>query len=261
MDNYIVERMIVDAERAISLAKLQSALEHSGLQGRFRELLVNELLAPWLPPSVFCGTGSVVSFRNHFRSKTQEDVLLVDRSISPPVLIEPEVREGVYLRNSILGRIEVKSTLKKSHLAEFRRSCKQYRGLGLDLDHQRAEKRQRDSRGILELNFLFAFGYVTNTSKQTVLDWFSRDPDGSISMLCIANLGLWKIVEHGSTFAWVEYQCQTKDRQDAERVAAFVAQISNTASDQHPLAQGRCRLDTLEGGVGHYFNHWNPVAS
>ena len=84
MDNYIVERMIVDAERAISLAKLQSALEHSGLQGRFRELVVNELLAPWLPPSVFCGTGTVVSFRNHFRSKTQEDVLLVDRSISPP---------------------------------------------------------------------------------------------------------------------------------------------------------------------------------
>jgi hypothetical protein len=256
MDNYIVERMIVDAERAISLAKLQAALEHSGLQGRFRELLVNELLAPWLPPSVFCGTGTVVSFRNQFRSKTQEDVLLVDRSVSPPVLIDPGVREGVYLRNSILGRIEVKSILEKAHLRDFQDSCAQYRLLSLDLDKERLAHRDESGAQMPELNFLFGFGCAKTC--ETAFRWFSETCDGSLSVICIANLGLWRIAKPDNDFVWEEYQCQT-NREDAERIAAFVALMSNSTSDQHLVAQGRNRLDSLEGGVGQYFNHWQKV--
>jgi hypothetical protein len=48
MDTYIRDRMIIDAQHVISLAEQQSKLEHSGLQGHFRELLVDGILEPWL---------------------------------------------------------------------------------------------------------------------------------------------------------------------------------------------------------------------
>jgi len=70
MDNYIVKRIMIDAKHVIDLAEQQSKLEHQGLKGRFRELLIDCILSPWLPPAVVCGTGTVVCALNSFRDKT-----------------------------------------------------------------------------------------------------------------------------------------------------------------------------------------------
>lgn len=251
MDNYIFGRMIIDAERVIRLASQQSSLEHSGLKGRFRELLVDGLLEPWLPVTVKCATGTVVSFKNHFRNKTQEDILLIDQSISPAVLIKPHVQEGVYMRNSVLIRIEVKSELRKKEFREFKKSCDEYRKLGLDLDDERI----RENRiSIMEINMLFA--YKSDVNKDTILSWFSPVTDGSISAVCVLDRGFWR---RNKKDGWDEYCCKTKNI-EAERLAAFVGFLSNTAFDQHISAQGRDRLSSLESGVGQHFNNWAPIS-
>jgi hypothetical protein len=239
--------MIIDAQHVIRLAEQQSKLEHSGLQGRFRELLVDGILEPWLPPIVQCTTGTVISWKNTFRSKTQEDILLIDRSISPAVLLKPQGSEGVYLRNSVVARIEVKSNLNSGKVQGYLESCEQYKKLPLDLDEDRfnAEKIKVQS-----INILFAF--KSEYKKDTIVSWFSSITDGSISIVCIPQHGFWRINEQG---VWLEYQCQT-EHSEAERLAAFVGLVSNTAFNQHMALQGRERLASLESGVGHYFNYW-----
>jgi hypothetical protein len=252
MNNYIRDRMIIDAQRVISLAEQQSKLEHSGLKGRFRELLVDGILEPWLPPTVQCATGTVISWNNSFRSKTQEDILLIDRSISPTVLLKSQVQEGVYLRNSVLARIEVKSSLNGQHIIDYQESCKQYHELRLDLDDARYNAGRIQS---MEINILFSF--KSTASRDTSFSWFSSITDSSISAVCLLEHGFWRINESGN---WVEYQCQTTNPTDmeAERLAAFVGFMSSTAFNQHMALQGRDRLSSLESGVGHYFNYWNP---
>jgi hypothetical protein len=260
MDTYVQDRMIIDAQHVIDLAEQQSKLEHHGLQGRFRELWVDGILEPWLPPTMHCGTGTVISFSNCFRNKTQEDILLIDRSISPSVLIKPHVQEGVYLRNSVLARIEVKSTLDSSKVEEFQESCRQFHKLLIDLDDERYKA---ENINMQEINILFGFKSSTK-NKKTIFSWFSSVTDGSISMVCIPNHGFWKINRRGETkeeykYYWEEYQCRISKNHAAERLAAFVGLTSSTAFSQHIAAQGRDRLLTLEGGVGQYYNTWQPA--
>jgi len=250
MDNYIVDRIMIDASRVVSLADQQSSLEHSGLRGRFRELLIDGILEPWLPITVKCATGTVISFKNHFRSKTQEDILLIDQSISPSVLIKPHVDEGVYLRNSVLARIEVKSSLDSNGFNGFVKSCSEYHQLRLDLDDERYNAKKIN---MMEINMLFAF--KSPVQKDTIFSWFNSINNGSISSVCILEHGFWKI---NTTHGWDEYSCQTPNVK-AERLAAFVGLTSNTAFSQHIVAQGRCRLSSLESGIGQYFNFWKPI--
>ncbi|MFM2075533.1 MAG: hypothetical protein RJB34_1838 [Pseudomonadota bacterium] len=249
---------MIDAHRVVELAQQQQALEHRGLRGRFRELLIDGMLEPWLPPSVACATGTVISFNNQYRSNTQEDVLLIDKSISPPVLLKPHVQEGVFLRNSVLARIEVKSSLESRHVTEFKTACKDFHKLGLDLTN---EQFQSQLIQMLELNFLFSF--KSSSSKKTTLSWFSDIDDGSLSAVCVADTGFWKWTNDG----WQEFVCkptpaaniENTQRHVSERVAAFASLISNTTFSQHIRAQGRNPLSTLEGGVGQYFNQWEPL--
>ena len=258
MNSYIRDRMVIDAQRVISLAAHQASLEHPGLKGRFRELLVDGILEPWLPPTVSCATGTVISWTNTFRSKTQEDILLIDRSISPAVLLKHSAQEGVFLRNSVLARIEVKSTLTAAHVTEFNQSCLEYHGLNLDLNAEQAEAGKMPK--ISEINILF--GFKSSASAATLLSWFNHTLDGTISVVCVPEYGLWKISKppSGSVLEWLEYTCQTQT-QEAERLAAFVALVSNIAFAQHLAYQGRDPLSSLEGGVGQYFNDWISISN
>ncbi len=262
MNNYIRERMMIDAHRVIELAKHQKPLEHPVLRGRFRELLVDGMLEPWFPPTVDCATGTVISFANQYRKKTQEDILLIDRSISPSVLLKPHVQEGVFLRNSVLARIEVKSCLEKSDVADFKTSCEEFRQLKLDLTN---EQIKADMIRMEEINFLFSF--ESSASKETTLNWFCHINDGSISAVCVADKGFWRWTGNG----WSEYVCapptlnkdychiKQAEKDASERVAAFASFVSSTAFNQHIRAQGRNPLASLEGGIGQYFNKWSDV--
>lgn len=265
MNNYIRERMMIDAHRVIELAKQQQPLEHPGLRGRFRELLVDGMLEPWLPPTVACATGTVISFTNQYRKKTQEDILLIDRSISPSVLLKPHVQEGVFLRNSVLARIEVKSCLETSDVVDFKTSCEEFRQLGIDLTKEQGSAKLIKLKEINEINLLF--GFKSSASKQTTFGWFSHISDGSLSAVCVADKGFWKRTGKG----WSEYVCtpptlnkdychiKQAEKDASERVAAFASLVSNTAFHQHIRAQGRNPLASLEGGIGQYFNQWSDV--
>ena len=98
MNKYIRERLRADAAHLVARAAAEQVIVHKGLRGRFRELLVDAILSPWLPPYVGCGTGMIVDDADRIREATQEDVVLFDRSLVPAILAHAHTMEGVYPR-------------------------------------------------------------------------------------------------------------------------------------------------------------------
>ncbi|WP_336971439.1 DUF6602 domain-containing protein [Sphingobium aromaticiconvertens] len=70
---------------AVAAAGAIQKINHKGLKGQLRELVVRELLEPLLPPGCVIGSGEVVSA--YGGTSNQIDVVVADRRVLPPVLI------------------------------------------------------------------------------------------------------------------------------------------------------------------------------
>src|SRR5437763_1026694 len=116
MNTYIRARMKADAVHLVARAKVEELVVHKGLRGRFRELLVDALRSPWLPPYAGCATGMIVDVEDRVREATQEDIVIFDQSIVPAVLAHAGAMEGVFPMDGVLARVEVKSTLTRAEL-------------------------------------------------------------------------------------------------------------------------------------------------
>lgn len=96
------------------------AEKHPGLAGLVREIAVELLLRPLLPPRVAIGTGKIVDSEG--RESTQLDVILHDTSILPAAIYGN--RFGLFPIEACLYVIEVKSTASARTADEVRRSAK-----------------------------------------------------------------------------------------------------------------------------------------
>jgi hypothetical protein len=171
MNDYILNRLRCDASHVLELAAREGNLQHPGMKGRFRELLVDNFLAPWLPPYVACGTGMIIADNNKERKATQDDIILYDRSLSPPVMASTSAPEGVFLYNTVLARVEVKSEVKKAHITSFVDSS-------LEISDLIFPTRSGCKEGLFgAFNLLFAFS--TNSTS-------NEDPDHELKRLISA---------------------------------------------------------------------------
>jgi hypothetical protein len=90
-------------------------LGHSGEQGLFRELFVRRLLESLLPSQFGIGSGIVID--RWERQSPQADLIVYDRRLMPPILQSDG--HGIYVVDSVLRVIEVKSTLRLRDLRQF----------------------------------------------------------------------------------------------------------------------------------------------
>jgi hypothetical protein len=106
-------QIAVDAiEKTIAAANSSGMIDHPGLKGRLREIVVEELIKPFLSPHIKAATGSIVdAYGNQSR---QIDVILYDEQVTPPILFSE--REGVIPCHSVVATIEVKSKLSRDEL-------------------------------------------------------------------------------------------------------------------------------------------------
>ncbi len=256
MDTYILERLRCDADHVIKLARHQSEIEHSGLTGRFRELLIDNILAPWLPPYVKCGTGMIIAAENKKRQSTQDDIILYDNSLCPSVLASNSAPEGVFLFNSVIARIEVKSKLTRENIRKFIVSS-------LDIAALKFSVREGCCVDLFgAFNLLFAFN--TNAKGDDDPDFQIKrlceemearkiDPrSGIVSMMCIPGKGFWKIgLANNKEKVW--QRLNSSDSRD--HLAWFIGCISNSCYDQHAYRQGRNPSYGVEAGIGIYLDH------
>lgn len=253
VNEYLLQRLRADAAHLLLLAENEGKLKNPGVKGRFRELLIDNILSPWLPPDVHCGTGMIVGSNNERKEATQDDVVLYAKGICPPILVSKNAPEGIFLYNSVLARIEVKSCLNNTELTKFLRATKEIASLKL------AVRDGCTNQFTGTLNFLFAYKsdltpgqdselkrLISAMSKQSI-----EPLSGIVSMLCVPGRGFYKIgIEHGKR-VWQKHL--SDDPRD--HIAWFVACLSNSCFEYLIQRQGRNSTNSLEVGVGFYLDH------
>ena len=155
MTNPLVTQIVGERVRAaLAAAKALTGVEHSLVKGRLRELVVDQLLRPVLPPSFGLGTGVIVDTRGG--TSGEIDIVVYNRDILMPLLYGE--RDGIFPVEACLYAIEVKSVLDRNHIEEtiskFRRVRELHRlpptnsfepiGVLLAFD-DRIDKRDRDA--------------------------------------------------------------------------------------------------------------------
>src|SRR5690242_1590665 len=93
-------------------------MNHPGLEGEVREILVADLLRPLLPPGIEVGTGKTVDHKGGVSKEI--DVVIYDRAVMPALLFSPASRLGAFPVEACIYAIEVKTT---STAAELRKTA------------------------------------------------------------------------------------------------------------------------------------------
>ncbi len=191
----------------IAEAKALQDIPHSGLRGRFRELVLTRLVGPMLPPSCLAIHGTAVDVegdrfaKDGEKLRTEDDVLVVDRDRVPSLLFSEG--EGIVPVEAVLAKIEVKSVLTRGELRDAIDGAISFRKIPLALPDE-------DLVEGAALRCIFAFD-SDSTKKgeyQRLLEliresgWNEATPP--ISSMCIVGKGCWVFASlaHGGSSGW-----------------------------------------------------------
>jgi hypothetical protein len=274
MNPYIRDRVRADAAHAVERAKNEARIKHRGLRGRFRELLVDTLISPWLPPYAACGTGTILDHTGKDvlgssrrsghsendgieRESTQEDIVIFDRSLIPCVLASPSAQEGAYPLEGVLARIEVKSKLTKVELRRAVQAAAEVASLTM------ATPAPQSTPPTWPFNCIFAFDTDLQIGGKDELSRLvdviaelgvsAQDAGGRavpvIPALCVAGRGCWTWGGlPGRQPAWL----RAKITSPHDELIHFIGTLSNSCFRLHMERQGRTYGIGVECGIGPY---------
>jgi hypothetical protein len=264
MNTYIRERLRADAAHVVARAAAEQLIVHKGLRGRFRELLVDAILAPWLPPYAGCATGMIVDQEDRTREATQEDVVIFDRSLVPAVLAHTSAMEGVFPFDGVLARVEVKSLLTRGELEKAVRAANEVHRMKFCGPPGRLFN--------APISTVFAFGsdLVTNPIGElerllSVVDecglhYQDSCPDipGPILAVCVVGRGCWtfgRVEGENGKSGWL----QAKMNKTHDEVLHFVGTLSNSCFNVHVDREGRQQDEKrgAGGGIGNFILTWD----
>jgi hypothetical protein len=246
--NYILDRLRLDSRHVLSLAAHEGAIGHPGVKGRFRELFLSNVLQPWLPASINCGTGLIIDHEQRVVEAGQEDIIIFDPLLGPAIFASAQSGDGVYLFDSALCRIEVKSSVSKADLDDFAATSAAVGAMELAV----GPGVHPTVFGALNLMLGFtseiAVGKEIEFLRGAIARQGAEPESGIVSGLCIADRGLWTLGETDGIRHWKEL-----DIADAgDPLAFFVGFVSNSVFAQRAARLG---LQPLGGGVGLYIGH------
>ncbi len=258
MNNYILDKLRSDSLNLIHLSANEEKVKHTGLRGRFRELLIDNILTPWLPPYVLSATGTIIEAENSKRESTQDDIILVDKTLAPPVFASNNAKEGIFLYNSVLARVEVKSTVTRDYMKDFCSTSLEISKLRFTV----GDSFLANYVGTFNLFFAFKSDSDINNKKENfelkrlveVMQELGIDPlSGIVSMICIAGKGFWKlgVKPDNQTRTWQKLN----SNEAVDHITWFVGCVSNSCFNAHMQRQGRDSSRSLEAGIGMYLDH------
>ena len=99
---------------AVTAAKALGHLDHDGVKGWLREVLMRDLLRPFLPPTIGMGHGIVID--SYGSQSPQQDLVLFSHETIPSLLVDEEC--GLFPVESVLFTVEIKSTLTSTTLKD-----------------------------------------------------------------------------------------------------------------------------------------------
>lgn len=195
---------------------------HAALRGRFREILAQDLLVPYLPPQIELLTGVIVGANNEQRhERNEDDIVLFDHSWAP-LLLKTRGRDSIIPVTGVRAHIEVKSTLTLDELknavtaaVEINRLAIGQAPAGLIFAYATDIGANHHIPDLL-LAQLQRTGYEPSRGQTTC----------PIQGVCILGRGSWFLTELNGNAGWYEVEA-TDDRE----LLAFVSIVSNFAFD------------------------------
>jgi hypothetical protein len=187
--------ILARVQAAIDAARAVTGIGHRGLKGQLREIVIRDLVRPLFPSDIGLGTGEIVAAFDK-RPSQQQDVVIFDRSIVPPLLLEGTT--GIFPIESVLSTIEIKTKLTALELKSSIDSAKQL----LSMEYLPGEYNALDEpiqlastvRGLIPA--ILAFDSDLSQSGKTELERFHEILGGStheppIHMICVVGRGCW----------------------------------------------------------------------
>lgn len=224
---------------AVGAAIAVKSLEHPGVKGQLREIVIRDLLRPLLPADIGLGTGIVVTSTN--QQSGQQDVVMFDRHILPPILWEGS--SGIFPVESVLYSIEIKSTLTSTELRKAHENASQLE----TLEYRSGKYNEADAplphTFVKLIPCVFAFDSDLSPSGKHELDRYDeiRGADElAIKVICVVGRGYWHWVPAAQE--WGAFVMQ-----DGYPLAEVVAFISGVLNTYRKVAASR-----FEPRLGHY---------
>jgi len=200
-------------------------VQHAGLRGRFREILAESLLLPYLPPTIEVLTGTIIGWDGQERKARNEDDLVLFDQTWAPLLLRTRGRDALIPITGVRAHIEVKSVLRLSDLDDSLNAAKELIGIS-------------PSPAPIGLIFAFASDIGGNHRLPALLQErsdrigyrpVSEQTTCPLQCVCILGRGCWFLMENKElkkSAGWYE----VKPEEDRE-LLAFVCILSNTMFD------------------------------
>lgn len=204
----------------IEQAKAATTFSHAGVQGAVREILIGGLFKPLLPSDIGVGTGQIIDNYGSSMSR-QIDIILYDRSILPPALIDETL--GLFPIESVLYTIEVKTTLNATELRAAHLSAKSVSKFGYLpglLDENGALKDHPIERA---RSVIFALGSDLTGNRLSEAERYKKlykEDFAHLRAICVVGRGYW--YDNG------EHWINLVGKNEYDEVLAFIGGVTNT---------------------------------
>jgi len=178
----IIYRDLIKArvDSAIASSKALTKINHAGLKGLLREILIRDLLQPVIPP--FAGIGQGILIDAYNTQSKQQDVVIYDRSIIPSMLLDRA--NGLIPIEAAIAAIEVKTEVNITAIETTQESAS---GL-INLKHSGGVKNPEHV-----IPFLFGFSSDLTTGIEEELSRYktkySSSTGPAIRGICIIEKG------------------------------------------------------------------------
>lgn len=123
--NMFRDRLNNNIQHCIAEAESASQIEHAGLTGTLRELMVQKLLSPLLPEGYYIGTGKITDTEGNMSSQT--DIIIYNKRSIPPILFDEKT--GIFPIEIVHYVIEVKSKATNTEIQDSIKKGKNLRTL------------------------------------------------------------------------------------------------------------------------------------
>lgn len=184
MNELFRDYVVTSLKKTVFLSDDADKCPHEGLKGNLREIFVQELLEPYLYPSMKFCTGVIIDSFN--QKSNQIDIIIYDSEVLPPAFLK---RESGYIPiESVMATIEVKSVLSSTKLKESINNAISVKRLKFSEAFVRSYK-SNDVPSII--NTVFAFKSDLKEKRKTEFNRLEETIDKTgyiapISSLCIA---------------------------------------------------------------------------
>lgn len=219
MNTVYRDLILARVQAAIGAAKAVTNITHKGLKGQLREIVIRDLFCPLLPSDVGVGTGEIISSDN--RQSREQDVVIYDKRILPPILLERV--KGIFPIESALYAIEVKSKMTANEIETSHESATELTGFTYQSGDYDEFGKATNHLVTRLISCVLAFDtdlVLEGKSEVERYDEIRGSEYPAIRAICVVGRGYWY---------WSEKRWKTWDRTyDFEEVVGLIAGVMNT---------------------------------